>query len=82
MAEASTARARAAGFSALVVTIDTAVSGLRERDLRNGMIELMSGSVFAKIPFLPQLLSHPGWLVSFLADGGVPRLIRAEEPNL
>ena len=74
VAEASIARARAAGFSALVVTIDTAVSGLRERDLRNGMIELMSGSVFAKIPFLPQLLSHPGWLVSFLADGGVPRL--------
>jgi len=74
VAEASIARARAAGFSALVVTIDTAVSGLRERDLRNGMIELMSGSIFAKIPFLPQLLSHPGWLVSFLADGGVPRL--------
>jgi L-lactate dehydrogenase (cytochrome) len=74
VAEASIARARAAGFSALVVTIDTAVSGLRERDLRNGMIELMSGSIFAKIPFLPELLSHPGWLVSFLADGGVPRL--------
>src|SRR5437660_689389 len=69
VAEASIARARAAGFSALVVTIDTAVSGLRERDLRNGMIELMSGSIFAKIPFLPQLLSHPGWLVSFLAYG-------------
>ena len=35
-AEGSIARARAAGFSALVVTIDTAVSGMRERDLRNG----------------------------------------------
>src|SRR5229473_3293890 len=29
-------RARAAGFSALVVTIDTPVAGLRERDVRNG----------------------------------------------
>ncbi len=36
-AEAAMERARIAGFSALVVTIDTAVSGVRERDLRNGM---------------------------------------------
>src|SRR4051812_1932743 len=33
---AGIARARAAGFKALVVTIDTPVAGLRERDLRNG----------------------------------------------
>jgi isopentenyl diphosphate isomerase/L-lactate dehydrogenase-like FMN-dependent dehydrogenase len=73
-AEGSIARARAAGFSALVVTIDTAVSGMRERDLRNGMKELMSGSVFSKIPFLPQILARPGWLLRFLLDGGVPDL--------
>src|SRR6266852_6119596 len=35
-------RARAAGFSALVVTIDTPVAGLRERDVRNGTKELVS----------------------------------------
>src|SRR5712691_3206950 len=34
-AEASIQRARAAGFSALVVTIDTNIAGMRERDLRN-----------------------------------------------
>jgi isopentenyl diphosphate isomerase/L-lactate dehydrogenase-like FMN-dependent dehydrogenase len=73
-AEGSIARARAAGFSALVVTIDTAVSGMRERDLRNGMKELMSGGVFSKIPFLPQILRRPGWLLRFLLDGGVPDL--------
>jgi len=73
-AEGSIARARAAGFSALVVTIDTAVSGMRERDLRNGMKELMSGSVFSKIPFLAQILTRPGWLLRFLLDGGVPDL--------
>ena len=56
-AEAAIERARVAGFSALVVTIDTAVSGMRERDFRNGMKELISGSVFAKIPFLPQIAS-------------------------
>ncbi|MFZ0798508.1 MAG: alpha-hydroxy acid oxidase [Terriglobales bacterium] len=69
-AEAAIERARLAGFSALVVTIDTPVSGNRERDLRNGTKELVSGSLFEKLPFLPQLLSHPRWLESFLLDGG------------
>src|SRR5579863_3004092 len=73
-AEASMARARQAGFSALVVTIDTPVAGMRERDSRNGMKELMSGGIFSKLPFLPQILSRPSWLVRFLLDGGVPHL--------
>lgn len=73
-AEASIERARAAGFNALVVTIDTPVAGIRERDYRNGMKELVSGSVFEKIPYLPQLLSRPGWLASYLLDGGLPGL--------
>lgn len=73
-AEGGIARARAAGFSALVVTIDTPVAGMRERDSRNGMKELMSGSLWSKFPFLPQLLSRPGWLLRFLRDGGVPHL--------
>src|ERR1700720_25253 len=37
-AEASIDRARRAGFAALVITIDTPVSGIRERDPRNGMV--------------------------------------------
>ena len=73
-AEAAIERARVAGFTALVVTIDTPVAGLRERDVRNGVKELMGGSLLAKIPFLPNLLAHPGWLAAFLADGGVPKL--------
>jgi len=73
-AEASIERARAAGFSALVVTIDTPVSGIRERDFRNGMKELVSGGPFQKLPYLPQILSRPGWLISFLRDGGIPAL--------
>src|SRR5438034_171889 len=67
-------RARRSGFSALVVTIDTAVAGMRERDLRNGVKELLGGNLFAKIPFLPQVLVRPGWLANFLLDGGLPRL--------
>jgi isopentenyl diphosphate isomerase/L-lactate dehydrogenase-like FMN-dependent dehydrogenase len=73
-AEAAIERARLAGFSALVVTIDTAVAGIRERDYRNGMRELITGSVFEKLPFLPQLLVHPEWLTRFLLDGGLPAL--------
>jgi L-lactate dehydrogenase (cytochrome) len=70
-AEAVIERARAAGFAGLVVTIDTPVSGMRERDYRNGMKELLSGNVLEKLRYLPQVLSRPGWLVGFLLDGGL-----------
>ena len=73
-AEAGIERARRAGYSALVITVDTAVAGLRERDLRNGMPQLLSGSMFSKLPFAPQLLVRPRWLASFLLDGGLPKL--------
>src|SRR5712692_1729581 len=73
-AEAVIERARIAGFNALVVTIDTPVSGIRERDYRNGLKELISGGPLAKIPYLPQILSRPGWLVDYLMDGGLPGL--------
>jgi isopentenyl diphosphate isomerase/L-lactate dehydrogenase-like FMN-dependent dehydrogenase len=64
-------RARKAGFSALVVTIDTPVAGFRERDLRNGAKELLSGKIGAMLPFVNQILVRPGWLAAFLADGGL-----------
>src|SRR6266566_2330466 len=64
-------RARGAGFSALVVTIDTPVAGLRERDIRNGVKELLSRKLGGMLPFVNQLLTKPRWLVSFLADGGL-----------
>jgi L-lactate dehydrogenase (cytochrome) len=69
-ARAGMARARAAGFSALVVTIDTPVAGLRERDIRNGTRELLVGGV-ARLPFLTQFLARPGWLFDFWRDGGL-----------
>jgi isopentenyl diphosphate isomerase/L-lactate dehydrogenase-like FMN-dependent dehydrogenase len=73
-AEASIDRARRAGFAGLVLTIDTPVSGIRERDPRNGMKELLNPGFFQKIPYAQQFLTHPGWLLSFLGDGGVPPL--------
>jgi len=79
--EAVIERARVAGFSGLVVTIDTPVSGLRERDHRNGMKELISGSLLEKIRYLPQVLSRPEWLVGFLLDGGLPMLPNVVVPG-
>src|SRR5262249_10110984 len=64
-------RARAAGYSALVGTIDTAVAGLRERDLRNGTKELLTRRPWTMLPHLPQFLVRPGWLAGFLGDGGM-----------
>lgn len=58
-------RARDAGYSTLILTVDVAVNGYRERDLRNG---------FA-MPFKPSLrsivdgLTHPRWLRAYLANG-------------
>lgn len=69
-ARAAIDRARAAGFSALVVTVDTPVSGLRERDVRNGTKELLARGA-AMMQFLPQFLARPSWLVDFLGDGGL-----------
>src|SRR5512132_2648155 len=64
-------RARKGGFSALVVTIDTPVAGFRERDLRNGAKELLSGKLGSMLPFMNQLLVRPRWLAALLADGGL-----------
>ncbi|MBI4264482.1 MAG: alpha-hydroxy-acid oxidizing protein [Acidobacteria bacterium] len=71
VAVAAIERARAAGFSALVVTIDTPVAGLRERDVRNGTRELLSRRPLTMLPWLPQLMVKPRWLVDMLADGGL-----------
>ncbi len=72
-ASAAIARAKAAGFEALVVTIDTSVAGLRERDVRNGAKQLSTGSPLAMLPYSGQLLTHPRWLFNFLRDGGMMR---------
>jgi L-lactate dehydrogenase (cytochrome) len=69
-ARAAIARARSAGYSALVVTIDTPVAGLRERDVRNGTKELLAGGA-GMLRYLPQFFARPSWLIDFLRDGGL-----------
>jgi len=66
-------RAKAAGYQALVVTVDGAVSGNREYNLRNGFT----------IPFsftrrnVTDVLMHPRWMLSvllrYLVTTGMPR---------
>ena len=75
-------RARSAGFNALVVTIDTPVAGNRERDGYNGTRELTSRRVMAAIPYLPQVLARPGWIVRLLADGGVMKFPNVVLPKV
>ena len=71
VARAGIERARHAGFSALVVTIDTPVAGMRERDHRNGTAELLTRQIGAMLPYLPQMMTKPRWLARFVADGGL-----------
>lgn len=77
------ARAKAAGYRALVVTIDTPVAGLRERDFRNGIKELLTRHPLKVLPYLPQLISRPSWLAGYFRDGGLmsfPNIVLADGP--
>jgi L-lactate dehydrogenase (cytochrome) len=71
VAEQAIERARLARFSALVVTVDTPVAGMRERDYRNGTQALLSGRPGMMAPHVGQLLTRPRWVAAFLRDGGL-----------
>lgn len=71
VASSSIERAKKAGFAALVVTIDTPVSGMRERDFRNDIKQLLARNASSLIPFISQFCIHPRWLASYFADGGL-----------
>jgi L-lactate dehydrogenase (cytochrome) len=72
------ARAKAAGYSALVVTIDTPVAGLRERDVRNGSKELTTRRLGTMLPWLGQMLAKPGWMIDVARDGGMMKFPNIE----
>ena len=69
-------RAAAAGFEALLVTVDGVVAGNREYNKRNGF----------SVPFkynsrnTTDVLAHPGWLLGvlgrYIANGGMPTRAR------
>jgi L-lactate dehydrogenase (cytochrome) len=76
-AEQAMQRAQTCGYKVLVITIDTTVIGLRERELRDGMEQMLRGSLWSKLPFVPQLFARPRWFARFLLHGGLPTM-----PNL
>ena len=82
VAEATIARARAAGYSVLVVTIDTPVAGMRERDFRHGARPLLAGRFWSSVPYAWQFLRHPGWVVDYLADGALKTFPNVELPGI
>jgi isopentenyl diphosphate isomerase/L-lactate dehydrogenase-like FMN-dependent dehydrogenase len=63
-------RAKRCGYKALVVTIDTPVAGMRERDSRNGVKELLARNL-STVPYLGQMVAKPGWLYTYFGDGGL-----------
>ena len=75
-AEIAIDRARRAGATALVVTLDLAGSAARERSLRGGAIPTRVDLRNA-IRYAPEMLPHPGWLVDFIRDG-----MRLDVPNV
>lgn len=80
-AENALRRAMDAGYTVLVITVDSNVIGHRERELRDGMEQLLRGSFWSKIPFTPQVLARPRWLARFLLDGGLPDMPNIVAPD-
>ena len=83
VATAGLERAMKAGATALFVTIDTAVAGLRERDFRNGTKELLTRNPWTMLPFVHQFLLRPRWLAGFIGDGGLmnfPNVVLKDGP--
>jgi len=68
--ERQIARAQAAGYQALVVTVDSLINGKRERDLANRFAH--------EVRLTPRVvwdgLTHPRWLASVWLGRGMPRL--------
>src|ERR1700743_2120840 len=79
--EDTLARAEAAGVKGLFRTIDTPVAGMRERDFRNGLAQLLGRSWTAKARYLPDILAHPGWLMGYLSGASMPALPNVVVPG-
>ena len=58
-------RARDAGLSTLVITVDVPVNSKRERNLRNGFTRPLKMTMKTKL----EALLHPGWMAEYLRAG-------------
>jgi (S)-mandelate dehydrogenase len=70
--DAIIARARTAGFEAVVLTSDFPVAGKRERDLRTGLLPHQNFTLATKL----DMLMHPRWLATVATRK--PRFVNVE----
>ena len=70
-------RAKDAGYSTLVLTIDTPVAGNRVGHQRMQPMQALNGTLWQKAKFAPQMMRHLSWVISHYADGGL-----MEFPNI
>jgi (S)-mandelate dehydrogenase len=61
-------RAKDAGLSTLVVTVDVPIHSNRERNKRNGMSRPLKMPLKTKL----EALLHPGWMIDYYKHGGQP----------
>ncbi|MDD9369742.1 MAG: alpha-hydroxy acid oxidase [Acidimicrobiales bacterium] len=77
-------RAGAAGYSALVVTMDSQIPGNRERDGRHGIKFPITMTPRSMAKLAVQLAPHPGWFVDFRRGGlqfDIPNAVSADTPG-
>ena len=71
-------RARDAGLGALVLTVDVPVHPKRERNFRNGFVNVRSGGVLESLKLKPSIIleamAHPAWVIEYVRLGGAPSL--------
>ncbi len=68
-------RAKEAGLSTLVFTVDVPIHSNRERNKRNGMARPLRLPLKTKL----EALTHPGWMLDYYRNGGQP-MFRDWEP--
>ncbi|MBI2726313.1 MAG: alpha-hydroxy-acid oxidizing protein [Polaromonas sp.] len=69
-------RAKAAGYTVMMVTVDSLVAGKRERDARNKF----SHEVHLTPRVIWDGITHPDWLIkTWFAGGGMPRIENVAE---
>jgi L-lactate dehydrogenase (cytochrome) len=82
-------RAKRAGFTGLILTIDTAVAGNRAVHARmrpTAALQSFKGLRFGqrlgvlreRLRLLPQMLTHLSWLFSYWADGGMMQFVNVQ----
>jgi len=76
-AEQLVARAKAAGFSALVLTLDTQIPGNREQEARSGLSPPIRVNRKTIMKMAPQVARRPGWLIDLVHDRFQLELINA-----